>query len=1148
MIRGVKALAASLLVLVIGAASCTRTRAAPSRVVHLNLGDIAGPTARAGALYLHAPRGKHQLVAHDEASRERIPEAHPLRLEGRDDEATHYATGVDIPTDRVGVSTVTFEPDGGGPPELLALTFHPFSAFDLHNGATAAMLSAADGGLDDGSGLLRCSPDQPTGSALDTAASLVFLHPEITSLDATEASRIACHIYQSNPVLDLALAVKSQGRATTTGGFATLVPVLDADGGARVDAAGKPLFDVQLSLLTREALRPALRDVLAAVKRDATLPYKQYATVPGRSEIVVPLPSLEATSSSGYDLVPEIAKGSHTHGVTWRELSVHEGPPRTVSVRLHNVHLRWFGLYVEAFDADGKAIALKDLGSYCDYAADHSLAFTCVPWLDGDTKRFVGILAAPPTVMGVPLPLAVFDTELELPIPDQAVSLRLALGSIGMGSWEEGRVLVPGVTLTSIVQIALPLYTIIHAYGLEESETLWKGYLMTPGIIDLVQAAKASFPLFESLYTLPTTGKAADWSDADKKKLATLGVGAVIHVADGATRFLLDTALAKWIAKDAAEAETEQKIPIVGVALQVASVAAAIDDLGATTTQVFTNPAVFDNRFTLEYELAATVHHDLDDFQFPATAVTWEVEALPAGKGATALTTGPIALPATTVSDALTASIRGLPSGSTVRVRVTFRDEAGRVVGDGYAARYAITADALETVRKDHADAADLDAVMTSLRTLVGKSYPDTPALVADLERVLGADVADLYRKSVARACADLDLPAVLASGEKRLPVECTIREAPPVLTADTRYVHRQALELDAAGHRVWKAGPAPTVTWGATSCAGSAGALCAMASPTLLQRTGQLGYTWRSASTGLVDCRSGMGKTQLWSGQAVALTQQPQSGLEPLALGVAPCGLPQPALVAFDLLGPHSGRGLNVAVVPDRDGDGRAVFRVKRVVVDGKQPLAAYGPTASGRLGLAPTAIAVHPSGRVVSVCQSLDKLEVVQLSPTPVDANDAPQGTVYGGAGDLPGLLGGPVAVAIGPRGLVYVLESGNRRVQAFDVYGQPVAVFAGGTQPFFSLDAASAGNLLLDLGVEPGGHVYVLSAADAGTAPVDYWLDVYDPDGALLARTDGVAAGRMLVDLWRNVYTLDFATLQRPDGMLEPAVSLWIPETPP
>ena len=131
----------------------------------------------------------------------------------------------------------------------------------------------------------------------------------------------------------------------------------------------------------------------------------------------------------------------------------------------------------------------------------------------------------------------------------------------------------------------------------------------------------------------------------------------------------------------------------------------------------------------------------------------------------------------------------------------------------------------------------------------------------------------------------------------------------------------------------------------------------------------------------------------------------------------------------------------------------------------------------------------------------------------------------------------------------------ETGNNRIQAFDLDGNPVRHFTkqsgpkttpysltlGGTDPM-------QGWQYLDLAVEYTGYLYVLSY---NNSTFIYRLDLYHPqqaDGNPIATTMDVNAARLTVDFWRNVYTLNYEVLKLPNGaaadLTEPSVSLWTP----
>jgi len=222
------------------------------------------------------------------------------------------------------------------------------------------------------------------------------------------------------------------------------------------------------------------------------------------------------------------------------------------------------------------------------------------------------------------------------------------------------------------------------------------------------------------------------------------------------------------------------------------------------------------------------------------------------------------------------------------------------------------------------------------------------------------------------------------------------------------------------------------------------------------------------------------------------------------------------------------------------------------------------FDPPSSGAWGafnLPSDDLVMHPSGRLVSINNALHKIEILRLPDAPVSdavAMTKLLATTHAGFGvangALPGLLGGPVAAAISPDGVILVLEALNNRIQGFDVGANPVQLFQQQTSRYFLELTATAGadTEYLDLAVEYTGYLYVLSRSQSTNL---YRLDIYHPgqDGtAPIATTQNMNAAKLTVDFWRNVYTLNYDVLRLPGGgfpgMTEPSVSLWQPSTPP
>jgi hypothetical protein len=111
----------------------------------------------------------------------------------------------------------------------------------------------------------------------------------------------------------------------------------------------------------------------------------------------------------------------------------------------------------------------------------------------------------------------------------------------------------------------------------------------------------------------------------------------------------------------------------------------------------------------------------------------------------------------------------------------------------------------------------------------------------------------------------------------------------------------------------------------------------------------------------------------------------------------------------------------------------------------------------AWGVLNLPSDDLLMHPSGRLVSINNGLHKIEILRLPDAPVSdavAKTKLLATTHAGfgmgMGALPGLLGGPVAAAVTPDGVILILEALNDRLQAFDVGGNPVQLFRSSRPP--------------------------------------------------------------------------------------------------
>src|SRR5262249_8272986 len=136
---------------------------------------------------------------------------------------------------------------------------------------------------------------------------------------------------------------------------------------------------------------------------------------------------------------------------------------------------------------------------------------------------------------------------------------------------------------------------------------------------------------------------------------------------------------------------------------------------------------------------------------------------------------------------------------------------------------------------------------------------------------------------------------------------------------------------------------------------------------------------------------------------------------------------------------------------------DGTSYF-LESVQLDATSSFALDNPLTWGRFTQALESVAVVPTGYVVGVSRLTNKMEILQLPTAAVDRANAPNAVPFAvlkaGEGAREGLLNAPVAVAVRDA-TILVLETGNARIQAFDVSGNPVQVFKNGTSATVELE---------------------------------------------------------------------------------------------
>lgn len=270
-----------------------------------------------------------------------------------------------------------------------------------------------------------------------------------------------------------------------------------------------------------------------------------------------------------------------------------------------------------------------------------------------------------------------------------------------------------------------------------------------------------------------------------------------------------------------------------------------------------------------------------------------------------------------------------------------------------------------------------------------------------------------------------------------------TITEKLVPLAGDTQYVFKERLAVTNDSY-VWQAGTAPTTTRTALDCTGPS-SVCDLVGITINNSAQQVGYAWRASGQHLHPDHADapLSDDQLFAVQNLSVLAEPSSRLKSTAIGFTD----RPAIAYAPSTNAGSEIDQTNFIVDPRDGD----MHLRQVVLgDGKRDFGLGDPDLSswGHFPLENVdAATVHPAGAVIAASWQKQKLMLLQLPAASSRDKDAPLALMVSGEGLRQGLLQGPKALAAAPDGRVLVLESVNRRVQAFDTKGNPVPSFTPG-----------------------------------------------------------------------------------------------------
>jgi hypothetical protein len=275
---------------------------------------------------------------------------------------------------------------------------------------------------------------------------------------------------------------------------------------------------------------------------------------------------------------------------------------------------------------------------------------------------------------------------------------------------------------------------------------------------------------------------------------------------------------------------------------------------------------------------------------------------------------------------------------------------------------------------------------------------------------------------------------AKLELGEHR------IKEILVPLGGATQYRYKESVLVESGAYK-WVARPKPpSATTSALDC-GDNGTLCTIEGITISNTAQQVGYAYRASGQNVPpdDPKAPRSNAQLYRLRNLSVLADPGSRRK-----VSEIGFTEQPSIGYS---PYDGEPDRIDTrnyVLDPRGGG---MHVRRIALDDGSPGFGFNaPLPSwGRFPVAHVdAIVVHPDSALVGVSWRDSKLFILQIPDAPSKDEDAREAIPLSGEGVRQGLMQGPAALAVAPDGRILVLETRNRRIQAFDVKGNAVASF--------------------------------------------------------------------------------------------------------
>ena len=609
---------------------------------------------------LHAGPRRYDLVPHSQQSQMLSRRSNTTLELIPDERLTHFAGAVRLPGDSPLLLRVTAPPRNPDDPldRLVLVSLHvprrhraaalaqrrrqgqpvPIPPKLAFLGATSSI-----GGLTPDEKIALEIDDMAT--AMDTAAALIFHHPEVMTVQGEVAAQIAHYVHNAKGLYDLANSIVGESanheQDPTASNWVNVKPGMHFQ-------TSQPTKSIYVwSDATLQGMQLPLHDVLQKTKDDPGLERQCWTVQAGTTQLPMtepPASGLMAGAQATYTVKERTPQSGVEHQFSYDPSS------STATVSLKNYYLRWLQVNVEMYGPGDERVG---------------------------TMQVLGQQSPVDTIMAVPLEPDWSPYPFQW--PEKASRAVISFGGIGQPP-VDGPHDIGGITWTTIFNLAIPMLFITIGVAEDQAGTAWSDLTkQVVGKLTGVVEAVAEGPL-----SVAVTG---DYGPEDM--LATIAgfAGSLLLsvLTDAGSQ-----ALVSYLGEAASQSAAEDAEPFIGWAALAIGAAADIASIVQTSVEVARSPATMAISIERAVDVAVTIlpdHTHANGTLWPATATHYTISITyddgPVYTYSDVITDQEKNPPPPDTQPRISHTFAALPAGGNVAVLARLYAETGWLAGQG---------------------------------------------------------------------------------------------------------------------------------------------------------------------------------------------------------------------------------------------------------------------------------------------------------------------------------------------------------------------------------------------------------------------------------------------------------------------------------